>query len=103
MSHTPGPWVVGPDSKYHQQSYIPVLARVQNMHWAVAWVVMDEETHGDNVRLIAAAPDLLSALEEIRDLLHESTARPDYEVRREALALAENACARASAEEDPNA
>lgn len=70
MSHTPGPWVIGPAdwliSQRHGMGYrnFPVHAPAG---YDVAMVYSDEDDAEQeaNVRLIAAAPDLLDAVEEL--------------------------------------
>ncbi|ELY2905140.1 hypothetical protein SMC68_003780 [Cronobacter sakazakii] len=66
---TPGPWVasktdrsIGPICKDDDQSYGMILP--------VAWVEFDERpgVHKANANLMAAAPDLLEALQEFVDL-----------------------------------
>ncbi|ELQ5981190.1 hypothetical protein R2207_001467 [Cronobacter sakazakii] len=66
---TPGPWVasktdrgIGPICKDDDQSYGMILP--------VAWVEFDERpgVHQANANLIAAAPDLLEALNSIMEL-----------------------------------
>ncbi|EGT4307680.1 hypothetical protein AUM89_21550 [Cronobacter sakazakii] len=66
---TPGPWVasktdrgIGPICKDDDQSYGMILP--------VAWVEFDERpgVHQANANLIAAAPDLIEALNSIMEL-----------------------------------
>ena len=65
-THTPGPWSLsGP---YHPHgSAFPVLYVDGTIHGAVASVHMHHEWGEANARLISAAPDLLAALEMVRD------------------------------------
>ncbi|ELY5800597.1 hypothetical protein SNN62_004369 [Cronobacter sakazakii] len=69
ISFTPGPWVasttdrsIGPICKDDDQSYGMILP--------VAWVEFDERpgVHQANANLIAAAPELLEALNSIMEL-----------------------------------
>jgi hypothetical protein len=58
MTHTPGPWAVG--LRADQTIYTKDLLRV-------ATVECPRKEWKANARLIAAAPDLLEALEMVRD------------------------------------
>ena len=65
--HTPGPWVIDKDSHHinirpEGQGYL--LATI-----ATFWAETEENTHEANARLIAAAPDLLAALEQANEML----------------------------------
>lgn len=69
---TPGPWVacktsraVGPISRDDDQSYGMVIP--------VAWIEFDQEVeiHESNQNLIAAAPELLEALRQLRDYVED--------------------------------
>ena len=67
--HTPGPWTVksGVDQMCSPDTTVCSVSRTanDNRRW---WIFSAAETHGDteaDARLIAAAPDLLAALEEI--------------------------------------
>ena len=62
--HTPGPWSYWPNTAYPQG----VITRDSTAgHIAVPSVMSDKQTLIANARLIAAAPDLLAALIELRD------------------------------------
>lgn len=73
MAHTPGPWAtVDAEWMISQRSgmgyrYFPVRASGQT--WDIANVFADEDDPEmlANARLIAAAPELLSALREVAD------------------------------------
>ena len=54
-SHTPGPWAIGLDTDDHEAQIISADG------WHLATVALDPLPA--NARLIAAAPDLLAALE----------------------------------------
>ena len=58
--HTAGPWqVAGPSAK----GYLVVQGAKGN---GVALILMDSDDEEADARLIAAAPDLLAALQEVR-------------------------------------
>ncbi len=57
--HTPGPWTTDPDGDG---------AIVDQRGWCMARVNLDIFDCGANARLIAAAPDLLAALEQVASL-----------------------------------
>ena len=61
--HTPGPWIVWPDNNNRLQVG-------QSTNYTVAQM-MQTPIHGQeaNARLIAAAPDLLEALQKIKQRL----------------------------------
>jgi hypothetical protein len=66
---TPGPWQVGSQSKIDGIVLPDDIASV--VHWAnpaVCYTVCELATNAD-ARLIAAAPALLAALEEARDVI----------------------------------
>ena len=59
--HTPGPWAVSPDHIFRNQ------ADIFEIHWSTIGECIAECVHGEaNARLIAAAPELLEALQHIR-------------------------------------
>ena len=62
--HTPGPWKTGhhPDPKC---SCMYVFAGKDQFDLGVCTLYEDEPTNAANARLIAAAPDLLAALESL--------------------------------------
>ena len=76
--HTPGPWCTG-STNVPQPLYRGVIAIVEYNpdRFVSVWVDDDErawrvhEQSEANARLIAAAPDMLEALEAIRFLLNE--------------------------------
>lgn len=64
MSHTPGPWTVGPWQKIEHHLIPPAHGYPINGEFGhVGFVIGSEE----EARLIAAAPDLLAALEGVLD------------------------------------
>jgi hypothetical protein len=70
MSHTPGPWVVSDDVEglyvSSRQSYKYVCdIEVSNPAYAGAESVISKAEAQANARLIAAAPDLLEALQNL--------------------------------------
>lgn len=76
---TPGPWVadktsraVGPISRDDDQSYGMVIP--------VAWVEFDQEVeiHESNQNLIAAAPELLEALQRMVNKAHRQNWNDAY-------------------------
>jgi hypothetical protein len=75
MSHTPGPWETGDVQWMTNQrthvgySYRPITAGT----WEVATVWEDacDKEMAANVRLIAAAPDMLAALLRVREVFEQ--------------------------------
>ena len=65
-SWTPGPWRVN----RHRIEYGPIIA---GDGFCVAMVLRDPPEHGANARLIAAAPELLAALEAAAICLADHT------------------------------
>ena len=70
IKHTQGPWVLGESSE--GRHFRAVNAREHSELATVVWVMEDDDMEGAqspkceaNARLIAAAPDLLEALEEV--------------------------------------
>lgn len=60
MSHSPGPWVaIDTDGEHHAI----VAPDADQDHFTVICIGPDDATENANARLIAAAPDLLAALE----------------------------------------
>lgn len=72
--HTPGPWNVGQDSTAIEASGA-IIART--FHWANQYTPIHESYA--NAKLIAAAPDLLAALEECLQRLdsHDDQSVPE--------------------------
>ncbi len=81
--HTPGPWIygTGPDWK---GAYWIAHSQAGNAHAVLTADSNDPESHEANARLIAAAPALLAALE---DIYNEAEYSPlGWQVRVHALA-----------------
>lgn len=83
---TPGPWVasksvrsIGPVSKDDDQSYGMILP--------VAWVEFDERPghHQANANLIAAAPELLEALQDALHAHDKHGEHVEWDFAREAI------------------
>lgn len=72
MSHTPGPWVI-------DSAYLRVLSERGPVAAVLKWPNPLE--HSDNLRLIAAAPELLDALKECVDNFNFSRIAMDRESR----------------------
>lgn len=64
--HTPGPWETTPDATPDWHTQVTVYAEATGQRIAT---VFEAET---NANLIAAAPDLLAALEELSRLTHQN-------------------------------
>lgn len=76
--HTPGPWVIIPGGDEWSSGRIATIEpRPETMvdvnYWIVAEVNYRRDEHTANANLIAAAPDLLEALENLID----AYSRPD--------------------------
>ena len=84
MSHTPGPWTVAPRWK------------IQGRHYLVAEVDIRHDAADANARLIAAAPDMLTAVDMARAVLEVVVTRNEAE--RLALAMCRAAIAKAKGE-----
>ena len=83
--HTPGPWrVVKDPTNLSLQVYGQTLALFE------CWRRSDEQTELANARLIAAAPDLLDALDYMLNVCHAIDAQGDeaHEKARAAIAKA---------------
>ena len=87
MSHTPGPWAIGKPTEYINQVKIePTIGIVYGA---------GEEVKA-NAALIAAAPDMLTALEDSERILEWGEPEP-----KPALARVRAAIAKAKATENP--
>lgn len=65
-NHTPGPWRVTRD---HTPGQLGVNERIRDKH---NWVICNLHVNADaNGRLIAAAPDMLAALQGIEHTIHK--------------------------------
>ena len=80
--HTPGPWHIGSEQDYSVDRYKRneewarirnasggLIAAVASVHPQGSRKSTDFDTEAANARLIAAAPDLLSALEAAKEVL----------------------------------
>lgn len=71
MAHTPGPWRVGPEdwilSKQHGMGWRQFPVRGKDYDVANVFCDEDDAEQAANLRLIAAAPDLLAALKLLRN------------------------------------
>jgi hypothetical protein len=81
LTHTPGPWNVFYKSKYDEW-HVSVPTSSGSMKWALFDDGIRSENPEADARLIAAAPTLLSTLEEL--LAAQLTAMPPYEAGKEA-------------------
>lgn len=79
-THTPGPWEAGKAYKHDANTWFAVVfapAKTGKYHAprAAEALGIDKDEAAANARLIAAAPDLLEVLQEVRthcpDLLHK--------------------------------
>ena len=92
MSHTPGPW------RANFAYRIPTIVQVADEDIEIAdvheWLPQFTEERNANARLIAAAPQLLEALEDCVSLLHEFEGEPqnDCGLLTEQIKEAEAAC-----------
>lgn len=90
--HTPGPWEVLPGES--RKPYLRVRGTCLGRLYKIANVLLGFSTEESkaNARLIAAAPELLEALESIRDL-------PAHPMRKRAVEIATAAIAKATGEQ----
>jgi hypothetical protein len=75
--HTPGPWAVSLDHIFRNQSDI------FEIHWSSIGECVAECVHGEaNARLIAAAPEMLEALQRLyKDLPYVNQANGGMQAR----------------------
>ncbi|GAB3484207.1 hypothetical protein [Azotobacter salinestris] len=91
--HTPGPWRVFTPEDYEGPSSLPGLGVENHEGKAVVWYAAEPETGLENdhdARLIAAAPSLLEALENLL-AVHEGKGGTRYhagDIARAAIAKA---------------
>jgi hypothetical protein len=103
MTHTPGPWIVGKEYEYHRSKYLPVGP--PNANECLRCTVATVPVSGDNAideadaRLIAAAPQLLEALEIVLVQLGEYK-DGDGAAKFHAVNIGKAAIARAKGEDD---
>ncbi|WP_278405848.1 hypothetical protein [Pseudomonas rhodesiae] len=92
--HTPGPWVIIPGGDEWSSGRIATIepkpeTMVETNYWTVAEVNYRRDEHLSNAKLIAAAPDLLSELEETHAALCFTADYIGYErYKRNAAAIA---------------
>ena len=84
MTHTPGPW-----HKVEADTTIPIKAANGKTVASVRYSDNDD----NDANLIAAAPDLLAALEAIMKGVSGCQKEPQYEAARAAIAKAKGATA----------
>jgi hypothetical protein len=93
MTHTPGPWRLGINDKYHKQHYRVIETDNPN-YLSVAeicWICNDEDRETEpNARLIAAAPEMLEALKKIEEFALMNEQDEVYEITKQAIAKATN-------------
>lgn len=77
-THTPGPWMV--DRQYPGELWIAEAGRNYQICMVTGAGFVTERDEAD-ARLIAAAPDLLHALEMVRDANRSDPHIPDYALR----------------------
>jgi hypothetical protein len=65
MSHTPGPWLTTESTEHWGRVNVTIQAAFTANDIATAWQG-NTETNRANARLIAAAPELLDALEIVK-------------------------------------
>ena len=81
--HTPGPWGCC-DTSYHAHDYR--LTKPNGEPLPLVVIANDHSEQRANARLIAAAPELLAALEEIRNLATWHSAKAKGEIYARATA-----------------
>ena len=95
--HTPGPWTCFYKSKYDEW-HVSVPMSQGSMNWALFDDGVRSENPEADARLIAAAPDLLAALQALR-LAREQNKYPSWEkgvpMFNEAESMADAAIAKA--------
>ena len=81
--HTPGPWVIE-YLDWAQKGYVFISAEDHGALAQVVWLMEDDELMGRNspeneanAHLIAAAPELLEALQSFAKVMDESCDYPD--------------------------
>ena len=79
--HTPGPWTTDGKAETDTLDIVSPLGRV-------AMLDCSHDLMLEDARLIAAAPDLLAALEELLNALPSATTHPAIKAARAAIAKA---------------
>lgn len=98
--HTEGPWNLKSDSSSGSAENITITGSDGQKVVAASRHAWDPEAVSkrefqDTMRLISAAPDMLAALEEIRDMVGGESADPDRDIAR-MQDIASNAIAKAT-------
>lgn len=92
-SFTPGPWVVQDGDRFSMEMVITSQRRIEESMASICEMDVDydgehgEEQHA-NARLIAAAPELLAALQDCREALLRAGADGELKVVDAAIAKA---------------
>ena len=88
--HTPGPWKIGMSLSGKPTIYTEVDFK------SVAWVDHDRSESDANAKLIAAAPELLEALDELRTAIIDCVDSEWWGRHKEAVAKAYEAIKKAT-------
>lgn len=95
QTHTPGPWEIVQDAPENPKARFQIGHRVSPTSATYVCTIRTEKiltldgNHAANARLIAAAPELLAALEEMLDVLDRNNVpAPAYLRKSEAQARA---------------
>lgn len=104
MAHTPGPWKVlehsWSDTSIVAKGFDHGICSLDINHATEESVEADEALMAANARLIAAAPDLLEALQSIAECCEEDQTARDYASRQtEIRGIARAAIAKATGEQ----
>lgn len=65
QQHTPGPWSIDCNLGVFPEDGMPITDDKTDNEVCVVWPQSDDNAQAANARLIAAAPDLLAALDEL--------------------------------------
>lgn len=92
MKHTPGPWILEPESFVGEEYYEPCVVARENEHTGLSRVIAIvriglPETEA-NARLIKSAPLLLEALRGIIEIGKRDMSNPKYDEYFEAAKVA---------------
>lgn len=91
MRHTQGPWEAVTDRMYHDNPYLVVGGDAKSVEWMPLYVQVGGRTgwveQKANTLLIAAAPDLLSALVEAVELIETISPMEGDTLRRARAAI----------------
>lgn len=75
MSHTPGPWITG-EGEYADQVFEKSAVPDGELDWGAA-LICETAGNNENAALIAAAPELLAALDSLVGMVIENGGRGD--------------------------